>query len=163
MSNSTTTRRPNGTGAIPELGLSYAQLVKWGEGSVEASWRFGMTIESLIRAYTKREMAESLGVTVGTINRYHRFFGAFQRPELAVEASELLETFNIDLLWKFAMDGNMPERGRAMAGRHFRYRCSACHRTDTVQREEYDPETGKTVTDDQSEPAVTRVRFQAVS
>lgn len=157
MTTTATNRRSTGTGAIPELGLSYAQLVKWGEGSVEASWRFGMTIESLIRAYTKKEMADSLGVTVATITRYHRFYGAFQRPELAVEASELLETYNIDLLWKFAMEGMLPERGRALAGRHFRYRCK-CGSLE-VTREEYDPDA-----DDEPapEPPVVPVRFRAV-
>ncbi|MBO0813825.1 MAG: hypothetical protein J2P30_01525 [Actinobacteria bacterium] len=138
------------------LALSYGQLVKAGNDSVRMAWRFGQTVDSLTDSYSKIEMAEALGISYATIHRYHRFFGAYQRPELAVTASEELETFNIDLLWHFAMSGNLPPRSRALAGRHFRYRCTKCHSTEYVQREEYDPDEPDAV----PEP-VAPVRFIA--
>jgi hypothetical protein len=123
------------------LQLSYSQLVRAGEGSVRAAWRFGQTIDSFTDAYTMAQLAGALRLSTGTLNRYHRLFGAYQRPELAVEASEKLGTFNIDLIFQLQADLSPIQPARPYAGRRYRYRCNHCHRTD-VAREEFDPETG---------------------
>jgi hypothetical protein len=127
-------------GAASTLELSYKQLVRAGEGSVRAAWRFGQTIDSLMDAYTKAELADSLGVSSGTLGRYHRLFGVYQRPELAVEASERLQTYNIDLIWALQAQDMPVERGRPMAGRRFRYRCHTCQGTEVGREEITDPE-----------------------
>jgi len=115
--------------------LAHQQLVKWGVGSVRASWRFGQTLDSFSDAYTRKEIAGALRVSVSTVQRYLRFYHAYQRPELAEQASASLETYNIDALTEL-QDGILPRDGRgSLAGRRFRYRCEHCHSTE-IRREE---------------------------
>lgn len=170
MTTLTTTRSRYGLAAADRqlLAMSYGQLVKAGNDSVRAAWRFGQTVDSLTDAYTLLMLAESLGVSYGTVHRYRRFFLVYQTPELALSAAEELETFNIDALWRFAVSGQPEAPHRPLAGRKFRYRCSRCHTTE-VAREEYDPDTGATIDPDTGMPvpepepaAVTPVRFRAV-
>jgi hypothetical protein len=134
-----TTGRAVDAGAVRQLQLAYSQLVKAGNDSVRAAWRFGQCLDSLSDAYTRAELAEAMGLSGGTLYRYHRFFAAYQRPELAEQAAAQLETFNIDLLWQLHDDLRPVEHGRSLAGRRFRYRCNHCHSTD-VLREEYEPD-----------------------
>ena len=140
----TTAGRPSSSGRAVDAGtartleLSYKQLVRAGEGSVRAAWRFGQTIDSLTEAYTKLQLAEAIGISSGTLNRYHRLFGVYQRPELAVEASERLQTYNIDLIWALQAQ-MMPIEHRPLAGRRYRYRCQTCHGTDVGREEVTDP------------------------
>jgi hypothetical protein len=122
-------------GTVQALRDSYNTLVRAGGDSVRAAWRFGQCIDSFTDHYTMRQLAEAMGRSTGTLNRYHRLFGAYQRPELAVQASEQLETYNIDLVWALGAQLKPVEHGRPLAGRRFRYRCQTCHGTD-VGREE---------------------------
>jgi hypothetical protein len=135
----TTPGRAVDAGAVHTLELSYAQLVRAGEGSVRAAWRFGQTIDSLTDAYTKGQLAEAIGLSTGTLNRYHRLFGVYQRPELAVEASERLQTYNIDLIWALQAQLMPIEHGRPLAGRRYRLRCHHCQSTDVGREEVTDP------------------------
>ena len=130
--------------SVELLRKSYRSLVRYGQGSVRSSWRFGQTIDSLSDAYTRPQIAEAVGVSTSTIYRYTRLFFAYQRPELAVEASERLETFNIDIISEMAGQLGPVEHGRPMAGRRFRYRCTGCGGHD-IKREE--------ITDDDEPPA----------
>jgi hypothetical protein len=125
-------------GTVQSLQLSYKQLVRAGNDSVRAAWRFGQTIDSHSDGYTMRDLADAMGRSVSTLNRYHRLFAAYQRPELAVHASEVLETYNIDLIW--ALQANMmPVEHRSLAGRRFRYRCHHCQSVDVGREEITDP------------------------
>jgi hypothetical protein len=126
-------------GTVQSLTLAYKQLVRAGNDSVRAAWRFGQTIDSHSDAYTMRQLAESMGRSVGTLNRYHRLFAAYQRPELAVEASEILETYNIDLVWALGSQLKPVEHGRPLAGRRFRYRCQHCSSLEVGREEITDP------------------------
>lgn len=121
-------------GTVQALQLSYQQLVRAGNDSVRAAWRFGQTIDSFQDGYTMRELAEAMGRSAGTLNRYHRLFAAYQRPEQAVEASEALGTYNIDLVWGLQSQ-MMPVEHKTLAGRRFRYRCQHCQSLE-VGREE---------------------------
>jgi hypothetical protein len=131
----TTPGRAVDAGTVRSLQASYKLLVKAGEGSVRSAWRFGQCIDSFMDAYTKAQLADAMGLSVGTLGRYHRLFVAYQRPELAVEASEQLETFNIDIIWELHDQLHPVKHGRPMAGRRYRYRCGHCQSTD-VHREE---------------------------
>lgn len=161
----TTDRYAVDSGARQVLALSYAQLVKAGNDSVRAAWRFGQTIDSLSDTYTRQQLADAIGLSAQTIYRYHRFYGAYQRPELALAAADQLETYNIDTLWRLANDLDpLVEHGRPLAGRRYRYRCARCASTE-VRREEIEPEPED---QDQADVAahtrpVSPVRFQAVS
>jgi hypothetical protein len=131
----TTTGRAVDAGAVKALRLSYDSLVRAGHDSVRSAWRFGQTIDSFSDAYTMKELAETVGLSAGTLYRYHRLFAAYQRPELAIAASEQLETYNIDIIWQLQSQLAPIEHARPMAGRRFRYRCHHCKSTD-VGREE---------------------------
>jgi hypothetical protein len=135
----TTTGRAVDAAAVRALQASYRSLVKAGGDSVRSAWRFGQCIDSFTDAYTKAQLADAMGLSVGTLNRYHRLFAAYQRPELAVAASEQLETFNIDIIWQLHDDLHPVAHARPLAGRRFRYRCHSCQSTD-VHREEMTPE-----------------------
>jgi hypothetical protein len=135
----TTTGRAVDAGTVHALTASYRSLVKAGNGSVRSAWRFGQCIDSFSEAYTLAQLADAMGLSSGTLYRYHRLFAAYQRPELAVQASEQLETFNIDTLWRLHDDLHPVEHGRPMAGRRYRYRCHSCQSTD-VGREEMSAE-----------------------
>jgi hypothetical protein len=126
-------------GTVQSLQMAYQQLVRAGGDSVRAAWRFGQTIDSHSDAYTMRELADAMGRSVSTLNRYHRLFAAYQRPELAVQASEVLETYNIDLIWALQAQ-MMPVEHKTLAGRRFRYRCHHCQSTDVGREEVTDPD-----------------------
>lgn len=132
----TTTGRAVDGGTLRALRMSYRQLVKHGTDSVRAAWRFGQTLDSFSDAYHQRELADAMDLSVSTLARYLRLFRAYQRPELAVAASEQLETYNIDIIIELQNMLHPVEHARPMAGRRFRYRCQHCHSTD-VGREEY--------------------------
>lgn len=137
--STTTTGRAVDAGTVHALQASYRSLVKAGNDSVRSAWRFGQCIDSFSDTYTKAQLAEAMDLSVGTLHRYHRLFAAYQRPELAVQASEQLETFNIDIIWQLHDQLHPVAHGRPMAGRRYRYRCGACHSTEVV-REELTPE-----------------------
>jgi transcriptional regulator with XRE-family HTH domain len=132
----------------------YTGLVKWGEGSVRAAWRFGQALDSRTDLYTRKQLAEAVGVTPGTVTRYLRLYYAYQRPELAEEAARALETYNIDTITALRDDLAPIEHGRPMAGRRFRYRCTHCGGHE-VRREEYDPDAADQPSD------VLAPRFEA--
>ena len=125
--------------AVSALRLAYEEVKRYGQDSVRAAWRFGQTIDSLTDSYTMAQLAGALGRSTGTLNRYHRLFGAYQRPELAVQASEVLETANIDLIYHLQAQ-MMPVEHKTLAGRRFRYRCNHCHSQDVGREEITDPE-----------------------
>jgi hypothetical protein len=135
----TTTGRAVDAGTLRALQLAYTSLVKAGKGSVRAAWRFGQTCDSFSDAYTRLEIADAMGISVGTVRRYLRLFQAYQRPELAVEASEQLETYNIDIITDLQNQLHPVEHGRPMAGRRYRYRCHHCQSTDIGREEVTDP------------------------
>ncbi len=122
--------------------MAYKSLVKAGNDSVRAAWRFGQTIDSFTDAYKQSDLADAMGLSVSTLHRYRRFYHAYQRPELALEASEQLETYNIDTLWELQTQLHPVEHARPLAGRHFRYRCHHCQSTD-VGREEVPEDDAK--------------------
>jgi len=153
MSTSTSGRAVD-AGTVHTLKDSYRQLVKWGVGSVRAAWRFGQCLDSFSDTYTQVELADAMGLSVGTLRRYMRLHAAYQRPELAEQASEELETYNIDILVELHDQLHPVKHARPYAGRKFRYRCTSCHQTTTVQREEYDPDTGLTVNRETGEPVI---------
>ena len=114
---------------------AYRSLVRAGNDSVRAAWRLGQCIDSFSDTYTRKDMADAMGVHSGTVYRYHRFYLAYQRPELAIKASEQLQTYNIDLIYELQNQLTPVEHGRPYAGRKYRYRCQHCQSTE-VQREE---------------------------
>ena len=132
---SATTTTPQDQGVKTMLEQAYAALVKAGNDSVRAAWRFGQTIDSFTDDWTMAELAALLDVSSGTLNRYARLYRAYQRPELAVAASRQLGTYNIDLIWQLQDDLRPIERGRPMAGRRYRYTCNHCHSRDIARVE----------------------------
>jgi hypothetical protein len=137
----TTTRRAVDAGTVRALQMAYRGLVKAGNDSVRMAWRFGQTIDSFTDTYTMAQLGDAMELSVGTPNRYARLYRAYQRVELALEASAQLETFNIDLIFQLQNMLRPVEHGRPMAGRRYVYTCRACHSHD-VGRQEIDPETG---------------------
>jgi hypothetical protein len=121
-------------GTAADLRDAYSHLVKAGRGSVQMAWRFGQNIDSHSDSYTLKQLAQALDLSPGTLSRYQRLYHAYQRPELAVAASEKLQTYDIGIL---AGLRDQLEPGRPLAGRHFRYQCSHCHSTD-IRRLETD-------------------------
>ena len=131
----TTTGRAVDAGTLRALRLSYKSLVKSGNDSVRAAWRFGQTLDSFSDSYTQLQIADAMELNVSTIARYLRLFRAYQRPELALAASQELETYNIDTITELQTALGPIEHGRPMAGRRFRYRCQHCKSTE-IHREE---------------------------
>lgn len=134
----TTPGRKVDAGTLRSLRMSYGKLVKAGNDSVRAAWRFGQNIDSHSDAYTQLQLADAMELSVSTLARYLRLYRAYERPELAVEASAQLETYNIDTLTELAGQLSPVEHARPLAGRKFRYRCQHCQSLD-VGREEYEP------------------------
>lgn len=130
------TGRDVDAGTAKMLAMAYRQLVKAGNDSVRAAWRFGQAIDSLTDNYTQRQLADAISLSISTIARYLRFYRAYQRPELAMQAAEQLETFNIDLITELQHQLH-PLEHRSLAGRHFRYACRDCKSTN-VGRDEVD-------------------------
>jgi transcriptional regulator with XRE-family HTH domain len=161
MTDTTTDLGAATAGMVADLTDFYRQLVKYSLPGVRAAWRFGQRIDSYTDDWTVKEIAELMGLSSGTISRYLRFYGAFQRPELATDAAVALGTFNIYLLWRWAVYGVEPEQGRAPSGRHYRYTCRHCGGHE-VGREEIDEE-GELVGDpvELISAAVPAARFEA--
>lgn len=136
MTTTTPGRRVD-AGTVSALELSYGALVKAGEDSVRVAWRFGQCVDSFTDIYTLAQLADALHLSTGTLYRYRRLYGAYQRPEHAVEAARQLETYNIDTIWKLQDDLHPVPHGRALTGRHWRFRCHNCQSTD-VHRDEID-------------------------
>jgi hypothetical protein len=128
-------------GTLRALRLSYAQLIKAGSNSVRSAWRFGQTLDSFSDAYTQLQLSDAMELSVSTIARYLRLHRAYQRPELALEASAQLETFNIDTLVALHDQLAPVEHGRPLAGRHWISTCRNCGSHD-VGRDEIPPEDG---------------------
>jgi hypothetical protein len=139
----TTLGREVDAGTLRTLQDSYRCLVKAGGDSVRMAWRFGQCLDSQTDTYTGLQIADAMELSVGTIRRYLRLYRSYQRPELAIQASEQLETYNIDLIIEL-QDQLGPVEHRTTAGRRFRYRCGHCHSLD-VAREEYDPDDAEAV------------------
>lgn len=141
---------------VRTLKRSYANLVKAGHNSVRAAWRFGQTLDSFSdrhTGYTQAQLADAMGLSIGTIYKYRKFYGSYQTPELAVAASEQLETYDVGVLIALR-DASAPvEHSRPLAGRHWKYVCRHCRSTD-VGRFELD-EDGNPLADeeDADEPA----------
>jgi len=133
------TGRAVDAGTLRAMRDSYGQLVKAGNDSVRASWRFGQCLDSFTDAYTVLDIANAMELSVSTIGRYLRFYRAYQRPELAEKAADQLETYNVDLLIELQNMLSPVQHARPLAGRRFRYRCQHCQSLD-VNREEYEPE-----------------------
>jgi hypothetical protein len=149
----TTPGRRVDAGTLNTLELSYAGLVKAGQDSVRAAWRFGQCVDSFTDAYTLIQLADAMDLSIGTLYRYRRLYAAYQRPELALEAAEQLETFNIDTIWRLQNDLHPVTHGRALRGRHWRSTCHSCGSHD-VGREEVDKFGDPVVTDQDLEVIV---------
>jgi len=161
----TTPGREVDAATVHTLKLSYAELARFGADSVRAAWRFGQCLDSFTDTYTRRQLADAMDVSVSTIMRYLKLHAAYQRPELAVAASEALETYNIDIITELHDQLGPVEHARPYAGRRYRYRCTHCHQVG-MAREEYDPDSGLTINPDTGrvEPGtgvVAAVKFAA--
>ena len=126
----TTISREVDAGTARLLRKSYANLVKAGHNSVRAAWRFGQTLDSLSdrhTGYTQEQLATATGLSTGTLYKYRRFHGLYRTPELAVQASEELETYDIGVLIALHGHASPVDHGRPLAGRHWRSVCRTCH------------------------------------
>lgn len=133
----TTPGREVDAGTARTLKLAYKSLVKAGENSVRAAWRFGQALDSFSDAYTQIQLADAMNLSVSTLARYMRLYRSYQRPEEAVEASRVLETFNIDIVTGLKDHLAPVEHGRPLAGRHYSFVCHNCQSRD-VHRVEVD-------------------------
>lgn len=159
----TTPGRRVDAGTLNALNENYGLLVKAGEDSVRAAWRFGQCVDSFSEAYYMHELADSMDLSVGTLYRYRRLYLAYQRPELALEAARQLETYNIDLIWRLHNDLHPVEHGRSLRGRHWRNVCHNCQSED-VGRIEVDRDGHPLVSDEDlaemvNGPAVPEAQF----
>jgi transcriptional regulator with XRE-family HTH domain len=139
------------------LRKSYANLVKAGHNSVRAAWRFGQTLDSFSdrhTGYTQLQLAEATGLSTGTIYKYRRFHGLYQTPELAVQASGELETYDIGALIELRNQLAPVPHGRPLAGRHWRYRCGKCQSHEVI-REEIDADGNLVAAGDELEDVLT--------
>jgi hypothetical protein len=142
----TTPGRRVDAGTLNTLEMSYGGLVKAGQDSVRAAWRFGQCVDSFTDAYYLTQLADAMNLSVGTLYRYRRLYFAYQRPELALEAAEELETFNIDTIVQLK-DDRKPVRHKTLRGRHWRSKCHHCGSHD-VGREEVDKDGHPVVSDE---------------
>jgi transcriptional regulator with XRE-family HTH domain len=126
---------------IAELTEKHSSLVKWGYGSIHAAWEFGDSLNKFFYAFrTKKAYAEALGVTPSTITRYMNLRDAYQRPELAQRAADILGTYDVGLITNLVDHLDAGPVGRSsLLGRRFRHRCASCGSTE-VKREEITPE-----------------------
>jgi hypothetical protein len=154
MTTTAASRRAVDAGTMQLLRRSYANLVKAGHNSVRSAWRFGQTLDSFSdrhTGYTQLQLAEATGLSVGTVYRYRRFYGLYQTPELAVQASEELETYDIGVLTELQGQLTPVGHGRPLAGRHWVSTCRSCGSHDVSRDEippESDPEKGEGQFDD---------------
>lgn len=149
----TTPGRRVDASTVNALKLSYRGLVKAGQDSVRAAWRFGQCVDSFSDTYYMTQLADAMSLSVGTLYRYRRLYFAYQRPELALEAALELESFNIDTLVQLQDDLHPVRHGRPLAGRHWRSTCRNCGGHD-VGREEVDADGNPVVTDEALEAMV---------
>ena len=143
-------------GTLNALTSSYAGLTKAGEDSVRAAWRFGQCVASFTDpqiGYRMHELADAMDLSSGTLYRYLRLFQAYQRPELAIQASRELETYNIDLLWRLKDDHYPVPHGKPLRGRHWQNKCRTCGGHD-VGRIEVDASGNPLVSDEDLETIV---------
>lgn len=143
----TTPGRRVDAGTLNTLEMSYHGLVKAGQDSVRAAWRFGQCVDSFTDSYYLYQLADAMNLSAGTLYRYRRLYAAYQRPELALQAAEQLETFNIDTIVQLQNDLHPVRHGRPLAGRHWRSKCHHCGSND-VGREEIDKDGHPVVTDE---------------
>jgi predicted transcriptional regulator len=128
-------------GIVADLKDAYSQLVKAGDDSVRAAWRFGQRLDSYSDQFTQKVIASLLGLSTTTIRKYTRLYNAYQRPELAQRASELLETYDVGILTELVNDLDRgPVEHSTNAGRRYRYRCSHCQSVDVKREEITDPD-----------------------
>lgn len=151
----TTAGRPVSDAEARVLQRAYRGLVKAGNNSVRAAWRFGQALDSFTDNHTQLQLADAMGLSVSTIARYLRLYRAYQRVEQALEASAQLETFNIDVIVELQNMLNPVEHGRPLAGRHWRSVCRHCHGVD-IARVEID-ENGQPVGDENEADATVPV------
>jgi hypothetical protein len=144
MTSSTITAgRAVDAGTTTLLRTTYANLIKAGQDSVRAAWLFGQLVASLtdkVVGHSVPELAAAINVSPGTLYRYRRLYLAYQRVELAVQASEQLGTFDISIIWELQNQRSPLAPARPMAGRRFRSYCTHCRSSD-VARVEIDPDT----------------------
>jgi hypothetical protein len=131
----TTAGRNVDAGTVRVLRLADRGLVKAGNDSVRAAWRFGQALDSFTDNYTQLQLADAMSLSVSTIARYLRLYRAYQRVEQALEASVQLETFNIDTITELQNMLNPVQHGRPLAGRHWRSVCRNCHSDDIARLE----------------------------
>lgn len=149
----TTPGRHVDAGTVNALELSYRGLVKAGQDSVRAAWRFGQCVDSFTDIYTMLQLADAMKLSDATLYRYRRLYLAYQRPELALEAAQELETFNIDTIWQLQRDLHPVKHGRPLRGRHWRNTCHSCGGRD-IDRIEVDADGNPVVTDEALEAMV---------
>jgi hypothetical protein len=156
-------------GTLTTLEASYSGLVKAGQDSVRAAWRFGQCIDSFTDMYTLLQLADAMELSTGCLYRYRRLYLAYQRPELALEAAKQLETFNIDTIWQLQNDLHPVPHGRPLRGRHWRSTCRNCGGHD-VGREEVDKDGNPVAAGEAPEQmdsevvtAATEITFKAAS
>lgn len=138
----TTTGRALDASSTEILRDAYASLIRAGNDSVRAAWRFGQLVDSLTDhtvGCTMAVLAEAIDLSPSTLYRYRRLYLAYQRVELAVQASQQLGTFDIGIIWEL-QNQRQPIDHRPLAGRRFRTYCTHCHSADTA-RVEIDPDT----------------------
>jgi transcriptional regulator with XRE-family HTH domain len=133
--SATITGRPVSDAEARILRRAYRGLVKAGNDSVRAAWRFGQTLDSLTDNHTQLQLADAMGLSVSTIARYLRLYRAYQRVEQALEASAQLETYNIDTITELQNMLHPVEHGRPLAGRHWLSVCRTCHGVDIARVE----------------------------
>lgn len=143
MTTTITSGRAVDAGTADLLRDTYGALIKAGNDSVRAAWRFGQMVASLtdhITGYTMPELAAAIDLSPGTLYRYRRLYLAYQRVELAIQASEQLGTFDIGIIWALQDQRNPMAPARPLAGRRYRTYCTHCRSSATL-RAEIDPET----------------------
>lgn len=139
-----TSHRLVDAGVVAELRLSHGALVKAGDNSVKAAWKFGRKIDLATTRYTIKELARAMNLSPGTLERYARLARLYARPEDAIAVSRQLETANIGLLCQLYDMRGAVVHARPLSGRRWRHTCLNCGAHE-VTREEIDPETGELV------------------
>ena len=147
MSDTTTNHRLVDEKTVAELRVSHRALVKAGDDSVRAAWKFGRKIDQYTIRYTVKEMARAMGLSVGTLERYARLARMYQRAEDAIAVSRTLQTYNITLLCQLYDQRDPLGHARPLSGRRWRSTCLHCGGHE-VAREEIDPETGEPIGED---------------